>query len=63
MIAHRSLDSKMDPSPLKNPIYKVTRLNERFKPANDNRIPKSLIVKRIVFCMFLILGALAYYYL
>ncbi|MGN6671357.1 MAG: hypothetical protein ACTHJ4_07470 [Candidatus Nucleicultricaceae bacterium] len=44
----------MDPSRSKNPVYKVTRLTDRFKPANDNRLPRAIVIKRAIFVIILL---------
>lgn len=53
----------MDPSSSKNPIYKVSEFNERFKPANDNKIPKALILKRIFVAVLLGAAIVLYVFL
>jgi hypothetical protein len=53
----------MDPSGSKYPRYKVSEFNERFKPANDNKIPKALILKRIFVISLMIAAVVLYAYL
>lgn len=53
----------MDPLGSKNPHYKVSEFNERFKPANDNKIPKALLIKRVFVVSLLVAAVVLYLFL